>query len=203
MEKKRDEQEARLKISALSLTPEINKLERELFLYDETTYNHCQNVAYIAAQLCFLMQLDEEYTDEIIKGALIHDIGKILIPKNILFKKKTLRAEEFQTIKEHPLLGLEIIDTLKYKFSDVVREIVKYHHEKPDGTGYPEYLTEKQIPLHARIVSIVDCYDAMTAKRCYGFIYPGDLAISTIYRENKKEKKAEEILKVLERCVDR
>ena len=112
-------------------------------------------------------------TRSLIKAVALHDIGKVGIPDSILLKPGRLTPEEFETIKKHTVIGGQIIDSISQGLSDeagylrLCREICLYHHERWDGKGYPEGLAGLDIPLSARIISVVDVYDALMSKRCY------------------------------------
>ena len=106
---------------------------------------------------------DDMYTLRI--GGLFHDIGKIGIPDNILTKKDRLTDDEYEQIKKHPVIGEQILSNAAI-FSDII-PIVKYHHERFDGNGYPEHLKGEEIPFLARIVSVADAFDAMASRRPY------------------------------------
>lgn len=199
MENKSIENNARLKVAEIMAEPEIAALAGKIYEYDNVTFVHCQNVAYLTAQFCYLFGLNSDYSREIITGALIHDIGKIKIPKEITNKKGSLTSEEYRIVKTHTLEGLNILrdsDT-----SDTVKDIVLCHHERVDGSGYPFGLSGDSVKLHTKIVSIVDCYDAMTSKRSYGIVYPAKEAIKVLYREDKGIEI--NLLKILEKCEDK
>lgn len=116
--------------------------------------------------------LTQEYIENLVKASIVHDIGKVAVPQNILFKKGKLTEQEFEIIKEHCLYGAKIINIAKTKFPNslflkLAMEIILYHHERFDGTGYPKGLKAENIPLSARIMAIVDVYDTMRSKKCY------------------------------------
>ncbi len=121
----------------------------------------------------FKKELVNIHYNSIIKAVALHDIGKIGIPDSILLKPGKLTDEEFAVIKEHTLIGSKIIETIaENAFDDAMylthcREICRYHHERWDGKGYPDKLSGLDIPLSARILSIVDVYDALVNERCY------------------------------------
>ncbi len=125
---------------------------------------HCYNVAFITGQVCTVLELGHNLKKEIITGALLHDIGKIEIPKEILDKPGLLSREEYELVKQHPTIGLQIISR-HHPLSDTVSDIIIHHHENEKGTGYPEQV--ENMTLGAQIVSIVDKYDAITEKRIY------------------------------------
>ena len=105
-------------------------------------------------------------------AAPLHDIGKIAIPDRILQKNGKLTNEEFDIIKTHTIEGAKIIDetfghTSNEKYYDIVKNVALYHHEKYNGTGYPQKLKGQEIPLEARIMSVADVFDAVSENRCY------------------------------------
>jgi HD-GYP domain-containing protein (c-di-GMP phosphodiesterase class II) len=113
------------------------------------------------------MHLSQRTCHYIYIGALLHDIGKIGLPENILNKPSKLIDAEFELIKQHPQRGYEMVNHItKFKKKGLL-DIIRYHHERYDGSGYPFGLKEQSIPLAARIVSVADSFDAMTSKRVY------------------------------------
>lgn len=133
---------------------------------DEYTYTHSINVALYSMMIAKWMGLDESSIEDVMKAGLLHDIGKAKVPKWILDKKGPLTEAEFEKIKEHPLIGYELcgrIDSIK---SDV-KEAVLLHHEKMDGSGYPQEVGSEDIGIYAKIVAVADVYDAMTSERPY------------------------------------
>jgi len=130
---------------------------------DMYTRMHSERVAAIAEDLARARKLDELEIQKIHLGSRVHDIGKIAIPDQILLKPSPLTPEEYEIIKTHPLTG---VDLLKFaKFFKSILPIVRYHHERWDGTGYPEGLAGEKIPLSARIVALADAYETITAGR--------------------------------------
>jgi len=108
---------------------------------------------------------DREFAFQVEGGAILHDIGKIGIPRRILTKKGALSPFEKKTVREHPLLGYEMVDGIDSLKKSA--RIILFHHEKYDGSGYPYGLKEKEIPLEARIFALADALDAITADRHY------------------------------------
>lgn len=126
---------------------------------------HSQRVAVISLAIAKALQLSEAEQQTIYMGAQLHDIGKIGIPDSILNKTGKLTDYEFNRIKEHPVIGNTIVQ--KVKVFEPICDIIRFHHERYDGNGYPDGLSGKDIPLGARIVAIADSFDAMTMPRPY------------------------------------
>ena len=132
---------------------------------DSYTKNHSDRVSYYSVLLAQKLGLPEEEIETIRDGGLFHDIGKIGIPDAILQKTSKLTDAEYDDIKNHPSIGSHILQPAKI-FSKII-PMVKHHHERFDGRGYPSNLAGEDIPLHARIVAIADAFDAMTSDRSY------------------------------------
>ncbi len=127
----------------------------------------------------------KDYFDSIITATPMHDVGKIATPDSILQKQGKLTEEEFEIMKQHASTGGEIINEVFASFGDeeykkIAYEVARYHHEKWNGKGYPEGLSEEEIPLHARIMSIADVFDAVSAKRCYRDALPLEVCFEII-----------------------
>ena len=122
--------------------------------------------------------MPDEDIEKLRIGGLFHDIGKIGIPDSILLKESNLTDEEYAKIKEHPVIGYNMIQHATM-FKNIL-DIVKHHHEKFDGTGYPDKLAGTNIPYLARLTSIVDSFDAMTSRRSYRDSLPMDVVKSEI-----------------------
>ncbi|MDL1970014.1 MAG: HD-GYP domain-containing protein [Candidatus Desulfofervidaceae bacterium] len=132
---------------------------------DVYTRFHSQRVAQYATSIAEVMGLPQADKDVLKIASLLHDIGKLVIPDNILLKPESLTPEEFEVIKYHPLVGDEILAPLR--FFQKERIIIRHHHERWDGSGYPDGLFGEAIPLLARIMAVADCFDAMTSDRIY------------------------------------
>jgi HD-GYP domain-containing protein (c-di-GMP phosphodiesterase class II) len=109
--------------------------------------------------------LDEGQQTTIRIGAYLHDLGKVKVPHEILNKPGKLTDEEFRIIQMHPVWGVELLATVEFPWD--IKPIIRWHHEKHDGTGYPDRLRGSEIPLNAQIICIVDVYDALTTTRSY------------------------------------
>ncbi len=178
MERKTAEDEARILISSLSAEKNVAELMLRIRDFDYTTFRHSLNVAYIACQACMQMMLSEDLLQQISLGALLHDVGKTCVPAEIIKKGGCLSPDEFVEIKKHPQYGYDILK--ERGFSDIVCEIALYHHEKKDGSGYPKGYIENSIPHHAKIVAVIDAYDAMTSERSYKHAYNGQFTLNSL-----------------------
>lgn len=143
----------------------IFSLARAVEAKDKYTEGHCGRLSSLAVNLGRKLKLNEGDLTILKRGGILHDIGKISIDDSILLKDGPLTPKEFDIIKTHPEVGETICAPLKTL--KPVLPTIRYHHEKCNGSGYPEGLKGKQIPIHARIIGIVDCYDALTSDRPY------------------------------------
>jgi putative nucleotidyltransferase with HDIG domain len=143
----------------------IEALAHAIEAKDGYTIKHCERMTERATALAQAMHLPDHDVENIRLAAILHDIGKIGIPDSILNKPGRLTPEEYETMKEHPVIGARIVQSVG-ALTGVV-SIVKHHHERYDGSGYPEKLEGTDIPLGARIIGVVDTYGAMTEDRVY------------------------------------
>ncbi len=144
----------------------LENLMTALDLRDVETFGHSRTVAKYSHMLAGIMEIKDKNTlDNIRKGALLHDVGKIAIPDSILKKPRALTSEEWKKIRLHPTLGYGLIKEIK--MLEEVGNIILYHHERYDGTGYPKGLKKEQIPVEARIFTLADALDAITSYRPY------------------------------------
>jgi HD-GYP domain-containing protein (c-di-GMP phosphodiesterase class II) len=134
-------------------------------LRDHETGAHNLRVTYISSLFGEYLGLDRIHLRALMKGAFLHDVGKIGIPDNILQKEGPLNEEEWQTMRSHPQLGKMLVSQMPW-FEDAI-PVILYHHEKFDGSGYPHGLKGDLIPLEARIFTIIDVFDALLAVRPY------------------------------------
>jgi len=132
---------------------------------DAYTQDHCARLASYATELGRELQLSDDDLLTLARGGYFHDIGKIALPDSILLKPGDLTPEEYERVKEHPVVGDRLCGDLRALHR--VRPIVRHHHERLDGSGYPDGLSGDAVPLLAQIISIVDLYDAMTTTRPY------------------------------------
>ncbi|MFC3750144.1 HD-GYP domain-containing protein [Paenibacillus sp. GCM10012306] len=130
------------------------------------THRHSIRVAMMAEELAGSMQLIEKEKNILIRGCFLHDIGKSLIPVEILDQQEPLTEEQWNVLKLHPLLGAELAKDFPGIDSSVT-DVIRYHHERWDGKGYPYGLKGEDIPFLARVCSVIDAYDAMQSFRPY------------------------------------
>ena len=169
---------------------------------DPYTAFHSRNVAGYAKQIATELKLSAEQTEAVYLAGLIHDIGKIGTPEHILSKESRLTEEEYEIMKQHPEAGYEIIKNISRLQELGITEMVRHHHERVDGKGYPHGLKGDAIPLGARILAAADAFDAMTTNRSYR----QKLAVETAADELRRHRGtqfdpavADALLKVLAR----
>lgn len=176
-----------------ALNAQITKANQQVLLAfasalekrDPYTAGHSERVAHYAVQIGRELGLSEKDLDIIRLGGLLHDIGKIGIPDSVLIKPGKLTQEEYDVMKQHPVIGEELLrgatlDDLNAEEREKMLEIVLSHHERPDGRGYPHGLTEAEIPLFAKLTSVADAFDAMTSNRAYRSAMPVAKAASIL-----------------------
>ena len=132
---------------------------------DSDTYGHSERVASYATRVATALDLDESEMTTIRIGAYLHDLGKVRVPHEILNKPGRLTSDEFEVMKMHPVFGLEMLASVDFPWD--IKPLIRWHHEKLDGSGYPDRLRGDEIPLHAQIICSVDVYDALTTTRSY------------------------------------
>jgi putative two-component system response regulator len=168
-ERQRDEALKRLELRTRELEKLtlglVTALEKANTYNDSDTGNHIRRVCDFAALLARAYGCDEGYVENIRAYAGLHDVGKVGISDAVLKKPGKLTPEEFENMKTHTLIGAELLRATG--ISEMARNIALYHHERWNGKGYPHGLSGSNIPLEARIVAVVDVYDALRTKRCY------------------------------------
>ena len=148
---------------------------------DAYTDGHCQRLAAYATALGHALQLGDEEIAALFRGGYLHDIGKVGIPDELLLKTGRLSESEYRRIKSHPLIGDRLCGELRLLRQ--VRPIVRHHHERLDGSGYPDGLKGDAIPLLAQIMGIVDVYDAITTTRPYKAAATAEQAYAELMQE--------------------
>jgi putative two-component system response regulator len=159
----------------------IKALAHAIDARDHYTYSHSDNVTRYAELISRQMNIDVKNVADIKDACQLHDLGKIGVPDNILGKAEALTQEEFNEIKLHSGKGAQILEPLK--FLENVTDIVKHHHERWDGKGYPDGVKGEEIPLGSRIMAVADSYDAMVSARPYRKV---GLSVSEAIEEIKK-----------------
>ncbi|WP_434797535.1 bifunctional diguanylate cyclase/phosphohydrolase [Terrisporobacter vanillatitrophus] len=144
-----------------SIASMLNKINKK----DKYTYGHSERVVIYAKKFATYLQMEEQSKKDLLLAAYLHDIGKLEISKELLNKREKLSQSEFNVLKQHPTLGADLVSNIK-EFNVVV-PVIKHHHEKYDGSGYPSNLKGDQIPYLARVLTVIDSFDAMTSKRPY------------------------------------
>lgn len=180
-------------------TNTIRALAAAIDAKDPYTKGHSERVTKYAVQLAKAMKLSEKEIQNIFYGAILHDIGKIGINENILTKPGPLTNHEFQAIKRHPEIGATILNSVP--FLEDVAPIVLYHHEYFNGQGYPKGLKGKEIPLGARIIAVVDAFDAITTDRPYRKGFSKGLAMADI-RQGAGYQFDPELVEIFARIVE-
>jgi putative two-component system response regulator len=159
----------------------IQMLARALEAKDAYTRGHSIRVSQYAVATAARLGFDGPSLDGIRLGGELHDIGKIGTREAVLHKPGLLTADEFRQITEHPALGERMLAPLAHESPDVLR-IVRSHHERLDGAGFPDGLRGEKIPIEARIVAVADSFDAMTTRRPYRDPRPADAAVTELRR---------------------
>jgi putative nucleotidyltransferase with HDIG domain len=170
-------------LAALNLRT-IETLALAIEAKDHTTGDHLQRVRVYAMELGKDLGLSPEEMQALQAASVLHDIGKLAVPEHIISKPGKLTPEEFEKMKIHPIVGAEIVEQVRFPYP--VAPIVHSHHEKWDGSGYPDGISGEAIPIGARILSAVDCLDALASDRQYRRALPLDEAMAHVIRESGK-----------------
>ena len=133
---------------------------------DRHAEGHCERVAQNALAIGNALDFGEQELETLYWGALLHDLGKITVSDQVLFKPAALTEEEYLGVKQHPDYGSELLESMSSEFADIA-QVVRFHHERWDGRGYPLGLRGETIPLMSRIVAVVDVFEALTSERPY------------------------------------
>jgi putative nucleotidyltransferase with HDIG domain len=143
---------------------------------DRYTFGHCERVATYAVAVARALGLGEIERTTIRVGAYLHDVGKVKVPHEVLNKPGRLDPDEFALMQQHTIYGVELLAAIEFPWD--IRPIIRWHHERADGKGYPDGLVGEEIPLHAQIIGIVDVWDALTTDRPYRPAMPFDEAMA-------------------------
>jgi diguanylate cyclase (GGDEF)-like protein/putative nucleotidyltransferase with HDIG domain len=190
-----DEQQKHIREMAQLHLRTIEALALAIDAKDDTTSAHLRRVQVYASEVGRELGLTPLEMQAIEAAALLHDIGKLAVPEYIISKPGRLTPDEFEKMKIHPIVGAEILERVNFPYPVV--PIVRAHHEKYDGTGYPDGLKGEEIPIGARILSAVDCLDALASDRQYRKAMPLEEAIRIVAQESGKsyDPKVVEILR--------
>src|SRR5205823_10114460 len=150
----------------------------------ENTAEHLQRLRVYSMALAKELRLSEDETEALQAASVLHDIGKLAVPEHIISKPGRLTPEEFEKMKIHPIVGAEILERVNFPYPVV--PIVRAHHEKWDGSGYPSGLAGEAIPMGARILSAVDCFDALASDRQYRKALPLHEAMAKVVADSGK-----------------
>jgi diguanylate cyclase (GGDEF)-like protein/putative nucleotidyltransferase with HDIG domain len=191
-----EEQKKRVKVEETQVLTEKRHVEEVCALHlrtieglalaidakDHTTHQHLHRVRTYATEIAKELALSEDESDALRAAALLHDIGKLAVPDHIINKPGRLTPEEFEKMKIHPIVGADILDRVSFPYP--VAPIVRAHHEKWNGKGYPDGLKGEEIPIGARILAAVDCLDALASDRQYRKALPLDEAMKMVAAES-------------------
>ncbi|KAB2967126.1 MAG: response regulator [Thermoanaerobaculia bacterium] len=179
----------------------VVSLSAALEAKDAYTRGHSQRVGALSARLAIELGERREEADRLRLGGLLHDIGKVAVPESILHKPGRLTDEEFRQVMTHPVVGWEICRRLRS--AQPVLDVIRWHHERFDGSGYPDGLAGKAIPWSARILSLADALDALTSERPYRASLSVADGLELLRRETRRGKWDVEVLAALDRLHDR
>jgi putative two-component system response regulator len=170
------------------LTLELDSAEQMVFSIartvearDQETGDHCERLGQMSVRLGERLGLSDEQLTALRRGAILHDLGKVGIPDAILLKPGPLTVDEWEIMKGHVEIGVEICSPLRSLRP--VLPLIRHHHERYDGSGYPDGLNGEKIPLIARVFQVVDVYDALRYDRCYRKALSNEEAISILQKE--------------------
>jgi putative nucleotidyltransferase with HDIG domain len=152
---------------------------------DAATQQHANRLVHLAQRMTVHLGLDPEAASAVRYGACLHDIGKVAVPQELLVKPSSLTDDEMDLMRSHPVVGAEILGDIETW--DGVRQVVRHHHERFDGAGYPDGLRGEAIPLGARLVSVVDAFDVMRSGRPYAPALSQDQILGELHRERGRQ----------------
>lgn len=179
--------------------PDAYVLLSKLKNKDDYTYGHCLSSSIYAVMIGTQMGLNKNEVEELAFGHMFFDIGKLKLPTELLYKKGDYTSEEKIQVRKHVFHSIEILKTMKGVKPSAI-DIAQNHHERYDGSGYPNGLRGNQIPLYARIAGIIDTYDALTSKRLYTKQFSHHEAIHLLYNSRDKEFQ-KDILEIFIQCL--
>ena len=191
-------QEREDELDGYHVVPETERilfaLAQALEQRDRHTAGHCERLAFISVAMGIFMGLDRSSLLALYRGGYLHDVGKVGIPDSVLFKPGKLSEAEWKVMRTHPVRGVEICCHLKSL--EPVLPMIRHHHERWDGSGYPDGLRGEEIPLMARVLQIADIYDAVTSPRPYKTAYSPAKAIRVIQEETDRGWRDPEVARI-------
>jgi putative two-component system response regulator len=161
---------------------------------DSYTGGHCERLAAYATAFATELGFDEDQRLALVRGGFLHDVGKVAVPDSVLLKPGPLAQSELALMQQHTVIGDNLCSHLRTLHD--VRPIIRHHHERVDGTGYPDRLEGNELPLLASVIGIVDAYDAMTTARPYRLALTPDMAVNELRSEAKRGWKSRELVEV-------
>jgi putative nucleotidyltransferase with HDIG domain len=185
--------------TAVTSMQNVIEIAAELDLRDAGTARHCETVACYAQAIARELRLPEDVVESVRLAGLLHDVGKVGVPREIVRKRGPLTDDEWIEMQDHPRIGADILEDAGL---EQIRQWVLAHHERPDGRGYPRGLDDDEIPLEAKILAVADAYEAMTNDRCYRASIGRDRALAELRRNAGRqfdELVVEAFIVVLER----
>lgn len=168
-----------------SMNDALDTISQVLKEKDVYTYEHSIRVTDISVQIAHEFGFSSLEQKVIFEAALLHDVGKLAIPKSILMKPEKLTKDEWEVIYQHPVVSEAIVGQLP--FLSNILPVIRHHHERYDGKGYPDGLVGRKIPFAARIIALADAFDAMTTKRPYRNAISFQKALNIIHKESGKQ----------------
>jgi putative nucleotidyltransferase with HDIG domain len=147
---------------------------------DEYTFGHCERVAQYAVAVARALGLNDMQQTTLRLGAYLHDVGKVRVPHEVLNKPSRLTDDEFEIMKLHPVYGVEVLEGVEFPWD--IKPIIRWHHEKIDGTGYPDRLRGDELPLGPQVIGLVDVFDALTTTRSYRGAMSREMALAELER---------------------
>lgn len=156
-------------------------LSNALEAKDPYTRGHSERVSALARRLALALAMSAEDADTIAQAGLLHDIGKIGVPEAVLRKRGPLAEDEWEMMRRHPLVGAQIVAPFEFFATGAL--VIRHHHERCDGSGYPDQLVGAAIPAGARVVAVADVYDALTSDRPYRSALSASHALELVVRQ--------------------
>src|SRR2546427_780205 len=176
----RHDAEAALAVFEAAYLAVVREWGQSLESADTYTFGHCERVARLGVAVARTLGLDEHAQTTVRLGAYLHDLGKVRVPHEILSKPGPLTRAELEVVQMHPIWGIELLAKVEFPWD--IKPVIRWHHERYDGTGYPDRLCGDEIPVAAQIVGVVDVYDALTTTRPYRPAFSRPAALTQIDR---------------------